>query len=459
MDRAGRRVVVTGMGMVTPVGRDLESTWSALREGRSGVGPITLFDAGTFPTRIAAEVEGLRPGATSARRGPLGGPLPEHAVRPGRRGAGRRRLGPVRGHGRSTGRGSASTSARARGSRTSPGSSTWSTGRPTAAGSTPGASPARGSGCSTRSSEAEQEPGTPAGHLASLFGARGPNATCLTACAASSQAIGEASEMIRRGDADVMLSGGTHSMIHPFGVTGFNLLTALSTRNDEPDPRQPAVRPRPRRLRPRRRGRDARPRGARARQAPGRDDLRRGRRLRLDGRRLPHHRQPRRGPGRHRLHARGARRTPGSTPRTSTTSTPTAPAPRSTTRSRPWRSSGPSATHAYKIPISSTKSMMGHLIAAAGARRGDRLPAGDPRRRRPADDQPRQPGPRLRPRLRPPRRPRPGRRRRALQQLRLRRPEHDADPAAVRGLNPDVIQAGVGLGTPIRPGYRGGSTG
>jgi 3-oxoacyl-[acyl-carrier-protein] synthase II len=57
---------------------------------------------------------------------------------------------------------------------------------------------------------------------------------CLTACAASSQAVGEAVELIRRGDADIMLSGGTHSMIHPFGVTGFNLLTALSTRNDAP---------------------------------------------------------------------------------------------------------------------------------------------------------------------------------------------------------------------------------
>jgi 3-oxoacyl-[acyl-carrier-protein] synthase II len=57
---------------------------------------------------------------------------------------------------------------------------------------------------------------------------------CLTACAASSQAVGEATEIIRRGDAVAMISGGTHSMIHPFGVTGFNLLTALSTRNDEP---------------------------------------------------------------------------------------------------------------------------------------------------------------------------------------------------------------------------------
>ena len=82
--------------------------------------------------------------------------------------------------------------------------------------------------------EAEQEPGTPSGHLASVYGARGFNANCLTACAASSQAIGEAFELIRRGSADVILSGGTHSMIHPFGVTGFIRLTALSTRNDEP---------------------------------------------------------------------------------------------------------------------------------------------------------------------------------------------------------------------------------
>ncbi len=55
-----RRVVVTGMGMVTPVGRDLESTWSSLLSGRSGVGPIGLFDARTFPTRIAAEVRDFR---------------------------------------------------------------------------------------------------------------------------------------------------------------------------------------------------------------------------------------------------------------------------------------------------------------------------------------------------------------------------------------------------------------
>jgi 3-oxoacyl-[acyl-carrier-protein] synthase II len=83
--------------------------------------------------------------------------------------------------------------------------------------------------------ELEQEPNMPSSYLAGMFNAQGPNANCLTACAASSQAVGEATEIIRRGEADVMLSGGAHSMIHPFGITGFNLLTALSERNDEPE--------------------------------------------------------------------------------------------------------------------------------------------------------------------------------------------------------------------------------
>jgi 3-oxoacyl-[acyl-carrier-protein] synthase II len=82
--------------------------------------------------------------------------------------------------------------------------------------------------------EAEQEPGTPSGRLAGVFGAHGPNVACLTACAASAQAIGEATELIRLGVADAMLAGGVHSMIHPFGLTGFVLLTAMSTRNDDP---------------------------------------------------------------------------------------------------------------------------------------------------------------------------------------------------------------------------------
>ena len=80
-----RRVVVTGMGMVTPVGRDLESTWSALLAGKSGVGPITLFDARTFPTRIAAEVKDFRLDDYLDGRRALGRALAEQQVRPGRR--------------------------------------------------------------------------------------------------------------------------------------------------------------------------------------------------------------------------------------------------------------------------------------------------------------------------------------------------------------------------------------
>ena len=71
--------------------------------------------------------------------------------------------------------------------------------------------------------ESEQELHTTPAHIADYFHLYGPNYNCLTACAASSQAIGEATELIRQGDAEIMLSGGSHSMIHPFGVTGFNL--------------------------------------------------------------------------------------------------------------------------------------------------------------------------------------------------------------------------------------------
>jgi hypothetical protein len=82
--------------------------------------------------------------------------------------------------------------------------------------------------------EGEQEMYTPVGHVAAAFALDGPNQACQTACAASSQAIGEALDIVRCGEADVMVAGGSHSMIHPLGITGFNRLTALSHRNDSP---------------------------------------------------------------------------------------------------------------------------------------------------------------------------------------------------------------------------------
>src|SRR5262249_52930358 len=81
--------------------------------------------------------------------------------------------------------------------------------------------------------ELEQEPDAVLSHFAEVFGCRGPAFNCMTACAASTQAIGEAFEIVRRGDADVMISGGSHSMIHPLGMTGFIRLTAMSSRRDD----------------------------------------------------------------------------------------------------------------------------------------------------------------------------------------------------------------------------------
>jgi 3-oxoacyl-[acyl-carrier-protein] synthase II len=85
-----------------------------------------------------------------------------------------------------------------------------------------------------RLKEIEQEPNMPLAHLAREFNCRGPAYNCLTACAASTQAIGEAFSILRRGDADVMVAGGTHTMIHLLGVTGFNRLTALSEFEGDP---------------------------------------------------------------------------------------------------------------------------------------------------------------------------------------------------------------------------------
>jgi 3-oxoacyl-[acyl-carrier-protein] synthase II len=227
-----RRVVVTGMGMVTPVGRDLESTWSALCAGRSGVGTISLFDARTFPTRIAAEVPDFRlddylddgqrwsEHSRNSKFALAAGTMAMKDSGLSDSKLDRTRFGVYLGSGE--------------GQHDFP-RFVHLVNRSTHDGRVDAAEFTRlGARDLHPVREAEQEPGTPSGHLASQFGARGVNSNCLTACAASSQAIGEAFELIRRGNADVILSGGTHSMIHPFGVTGFILLTALSTRNDEP---------------------------------------------------------------------------------------------------------------------------------------------------------------------------------------------------------------------------------
>ena len=227
-----RRVVVTGAGWVTPLGAQIEPVWKRLLAGESGVGYITLFDAGNFPTKIAAEVRNWD--ISDVGENPEGwkyqGRHTHFAIGAGKKamadsGLDLGRIDPTR-FGVYTGSGE--------------GQQDFDrfTQMIVAALDGPNLDLAKftrkGLEVLNPIAELEQEPNMPAGHLASLFNAQGPNVNCLTACAASSQAIGEATEIIRRGEADVMLSGGTHTMIHPFGVTGFCLLTALSTRNDEP---------------------------------------------------------------------------------------------------------------------------------------------------------------------------------------------------------------------------------
>jgi len=227
-----RRVVITGMGCVTPLGTDVESMWQAVCAGRSGVDYITLFDAESFPTKIAAEVRGWdisqagedpeqwkhQGRHTHFAVGAAKQAMADAAFKPGDLDP--RRFGVYTGSGEGRQdfeRFTEMMLAAMDGDRLDI---------------------ARfiRKGLETLDPivELEQEPSMPAAHLAAMFNAQGPNLNCLTACAASSQAVGEATDIIRRGEADVMLVGGTHSMIHPFGVTGFNLLTAVSTRNDEP---------------------------------------------------------------------------------------------------------------------------------------------------------------------------------------------------------------------------------
>ncbi len=227
-----RRVVITGIGCITPLGTEVDEVWARLMQGDSGVGYTSIFDASKFPTRISAEVRNwdvvdmdedpelwryrgrhTKFATGAAKKAMADSGLLDSKLEPTRFGV---YLGSGEGQ-QDFDMFTKMMSDALQGDKLDLAKFTKS-----------------GLELLHPVAELEQEPNMPAGHLASIFNAQGPNANCLTACAASSQAVGEAVEIIRRGDADAMLSGGTHSMIHPFGVTGFNLLTALSTRNDEP---------------------------------------------------------------------------------------------------------------------------------------------------------------------------------------------------------------------------------
>ncbi|MDO4569881.1 MAG: beta-ketoacyl-[acyl-carrier-protein] synthase family protein [Planctomycetia bacterium] len=232
-----RRVVVTGLGCVTPLGANVDLVWKRLLAGESAVDYITRFDASSFPTKIAAEVKNwdLSHEGEDPARWVNQGLHTQFAI-----GAGKQAV-------KDSGIMDISFDPLRFGVYTGGGEGQQDFGRfarMMVAGIKDGV--AQGVEFSTlgfirdglrdfnQEAELEQEPNMPAAHLAAMFNAQGPNSNCLTACAASVQAIGEATEIIRRGECDLMLSGGAHSMIHPMGVMGFNLLTALSTNNENP---------------------------------------------------------------------------------------------------------------------------------------------------------------------------------------------------------------------------------
>jgi 3-oxoacyl-[acyl-carrier-protein] synthase II len=227
-----RRVVVTGMGLVTPLGADLEQVWQKVLAGESGIGYITLFDATNFPTRIAAEVRNwdLRDVGEDPEQWKFQGRHTHFAIGAAKKamadsGLDLSRIDPTRfGVYLGSGEGQQDFDRFTQMMVAGLDGDRFDVVRFVQ----------KGLEILNPLAELEQEPNMPAAHLAGMFNAQGPNVNCLTACAASSQAVGEAVEIIRRGEADIMLAGGTHTMIHPFGVTGFVLLTALSTRNDDP---------------------------------------------------------------------------------------------------------------------------------------------------------------------------------------------------------------------------------
>ncbi len=223
------RVVITGMGWVTPLGHDLDTVWSKLIRGTSGVTPIDRFDAGTFPTSFAAQVRdydyrkylrdpALHRHAAANTRFALGSARQawEQASLAGYDDLDHRRVGIYLGAGE--GVLDFDSYARVDVSAWDPDLGKVDTQR-WAAAACELMDPLR---------EIGQEPNMPLSHIAREYDIRGPAYNCLTACAASTQAIGEAVDVLRRGDADVMISGGTHTMIHVLGVTGFTRLTALS---------------------------------------------------------------------------------------------------------------------------------------------------------------------------------------------------------------------------------------
>ncbi len=216
---SGRRVVVTGLGIISPVGIGTEETWNSIVEGKSGIGPITRFDASDFPTKIAGEVKGFKAEEympkKEARRMDL---FIQYAVAAAKMALedANFKIDPEEAHRvgvyTGCGLGGLLTLERYHSVLLKNG-------------------PRKISPFFIPMMIANMAPG----QISIYFGAKGPNLSVATACAAGTHAIGEAFKMIQRNQVDVMLTGGVEATITPLALGGFNAMKAISTRNDEPE--------------------------------------------------------------------------------------------------------------------------------------------------------------------------------------------------------------------------------
>ncbi|MEW5985607.1 MAG: beta-ketoacyl-ACP synthase II [Chloroflexota bacterium] len=220
-DYRGRpRVVITGLGMLSPVGNTTEESWRSALTGRTGIGPITQFDASDLPCRIAGEVKEFNPAnymdfkearrmsrcsqlaVAAARLALADAGLPEHVPDP-------ERTGVVVGAGM---------------------------GGFERADENMTAYRTKGFGRVSPFALASSLPNMPSHHVSLLAQTMGPISTVVAACATGTQAIGEAAEFLRRGVADRIIAGGVEGLIHAGAVAGFAAMRALSTAfNDRPD--------------------------------------------------------------------------------------------------------------------------------------------------------------------------------------------------------------------------------
>lgn len=213
-----RRVVVTGVGMMTPVGLNTEESWKGLVDGKSGIGPITYFEDKTMPTQIAGEIHGFDPAAyIDAKEIKKMDRFIQFAI-------------------------AASQMAMNDSGLTITPDNAEHVGVLVSSGM--GGLPAieKYHKIYLSSGYRKISPffipmlivNLASGQISIRYGAKGPNSCVVTACATGTHSIGDAFKIIQRGDAVAMIAGGTESCICPLGVGGFNAMKALSTRNSEP---------------------------------------------------------------------------------------------------------------------------------------------------------------------------------------------------------------------------------